>query len=169
MVKVAKTLNLAPGHADLSREYFGGRKIAMPWGRASGWSPTLIREMLYRRLYRGEIVWGRVTHTDRGGRAGILVKRDEQEWVRREAPELRIIEEPLWRTVQDRLKVQAGIFLRDSRGKLWGKPDLRKEGSYLLSGLAQCGRAVGGSASSGGSPGSTDAPPLTGRAYAGTG
>ena len=143
MIKIAKTLNLAPGHADLNQEYFGGRKIVPPRGKASGWSPTLVREMLYRKLYRGEIVWGRLTHTDRGGRAGVLVKRDEKEWVRREAPECRIIGEPLWRTVQDRLKVQAGIFLRDSRGKLWGKPDLRREGKYLLSGLAQCGRCGG--------------------------
>ena len=143
MVKIAKTLNLAPGHMDLSREYFVGQRVAPPRGKASGWSPTLIREMLYRQPYRGEIVWGRVTHTDRGGRAGVVVKRDEREWVRREAPELRIIPEPLWAAVQARLKAQAGIFLRDSRGKLWGKPDLRKEGQYLLSGLAECGRCGG--------------------------
>ena len=143
MVKIAKVLNMAQGHADLNRQYFGGQKIAPPRGQASGWSPTLIREMLHRRLYRGETVWGRVTHTDRNGKAGVLVKRDEKEWVTREMPELRIIQEQLWAAVQARLKAQQGIYLRDCRGKLWGKPDLRKEGRYLLSGLAQCGRCEG--------------------------
>ncbi|MGH7406730.1 MAG: zinc ribbon domain-containing protein [Candidatus Methylomirabilales bacterium] len=29
--------------------------------------------------------------------------------------------------------------LRDTRGKLWGKPDRKTEGRYLLSGLVMCG------------------------------
>ncbi len=143
MVRIAKALNGDPQQADVSRTYFGGRKVPPPRGRADGWSATLIREMLWRPLYRGEVVWGRVTHVDRDGRAGVPVKRDEREWLRVPAEDLRIIAPALWAEVHDRLKVQAGIFLRDHRGKLWGRPDRRKEGRYLLSGLAKCSECGG--------------------------
>ncbi len=152
MVRIAKALNGDPQQADATRRYFGGRQIPPPRGRASGWAPTLIREMLHRPLYRGEVVWGRRMRTDRDGRAGISVKRDAQDWLRQDAPALRIIEEPLWREVQDQLKAQAGIFLRDHRGKLWGKPDGRREGRYLLSGLATCAQCGGRISVLGGAP-----------------
>ena len=143
MVRIAKALNGDPQQADVSRKYFGGQRVPPPRGRADGWSATLIREMLWRPLYRGEVVWGKVTHVDRDGRAKVPVKRDEREWLRVPAEDLRIIDEALWAEVHDRLKVQAGIFLRDHRGKLWGRPDRRKEGRYLLSGLAKCSECGG--------------------------
>ncbi len=138
MVKIAKALSLAPGYADLSREYFGGQKVLPPRERTVGWDPMTVRQVLHRRLYRGEVVWGKTTRTDRDGRAGVVLKRDPSEWLRREEKHLRILEEGLWAAVQKRLKAQQDTYLRDTRGKLWGKPDLRREGQYLLSGLAQC-------------------------------
>ncbi len=142
MVRIAKALNGDPGQAPVTRQYFGGRKLPPPRGRADGWAPTLIRHMLHRPIYKGEVVWGKLTHTDRNGRAGITVTRAEQDWLRQPAPELQIIEDDLWTAVHDRLKAQAGMYLRDRRGKLWGQADRGKEGRYLLSGLGRC-RACG--------------------------
>ncbi len=138
MVRIAKALNGDPGQAAVSRRYFGGRKVATPRGRVDGWSPTLVHHMLHRELYRGEVVWGKLTHTDRDGRAGVPVRRAEAGWVRQPAEDLRIVDESLWSAVHARLKAQAGAFLRDARGKLWGQADRGREGKYLLSGLARC-------------------------------
>jgi DNA invertase Pin-like site-specific DNA recombinase len=154
MVRIAKTLNGHPDFAALTRRYFG-RKVPVlreRAGRTKGWSPALIGAILHRTIYHGEITWGRQTHVDRNGRAGVRVWRDEAEWLRHPAPDLRIIPEQLWRTVQDRLAVQAQMYLRDDRGKLWSGPDQGREGRYLLSGLGRC-RACGSRVSVvGGSP-----------------
>ena len=95
--------------------------------------------MLYRPLYRGETLWGKTNHTEGEGRAGLRVDCPETSWVTVPTPELRIIDDKLWTAAQQRLRARHDDYLRDTRGKLWGKPDLRREGRYLLSGLAQCG------------------------------
>ena len=66
-------------------------------------------------------MWGRVTHTDQDGKAGVRVKREERDWITREAPELRIVPEPLWLAVQSRLKEQQALYLRDGQGKAVGQ------------------------------------------------
>jgi DNA invertase Pin-like site-specific DNA recombinase len=139
LTKIAKAMNGVPTYAEQNREFFGGRNVAPPRHGTGSWSPTAVREILYRRLYHGEIVWGRTTNTDRNGRAGISVRREERDWLVVPAPGLKIVPDALWEAVQQRLKMVNENYLRDSRGKLWGKPDLRREGGYLLSGLAMCG------------------------------
>jgi len=52
LTRIAKTLN--------------AQGIASPRGSA-GWPPSAIREMLYRPLYRGEIVWNEYQKIERGG------------------------------------------------------------------------------------------------------
>jgi len=138
-VVIAKTMNGHPRYASQLQEFFSGQPPAPPRRRTGSWAPTQVREMLYRRLYRGEIVWGQYTGIDRNGRAGLRVKRDSSEVLVLPAPELRIIPEPLWQVVQRRLQAINEKYLRDTRGKLWGKPDLGREGNYLLTGLAKCG------------------------------
>lgn len=138
-VVIAKTMNRHPRYADQLREFFGGQPPAPPRKRTGSWAPTQVREMLYRRLYRGEIVWGQYTNVDRNGRAGLRVKRDPSEHLVISAPDLRIVPEPLWQAVQKRLQVINEGYLRDTRGKLWGQPDRGREGRYLLTGLAKCG------------------------------
>jgi len=139
-VVIAKTMNGQPCYAEHLREFFRGRPPAPPRGRSGSWAPAQVREMLYRRLFRGEIVWGQYTGIDRNGRAGLRIKRDPSEILVVPAEELRIIPEPLWQAVQRRLQAVNEKYLRDTRGKLWGKPDLGREGGYLLTGLAKCGR-----------------------------
>jgi len=138
-VVIAKTMNAHPEYAEQLREFFGKKPPAPPKHGSRSWAPAAIREMLYRRLYHGVIVWGRTTKTDRGGRAGVSLKRDKRDWLVVTDPSLKIVQDDLWDAVQDRLRSVNETYLRDCRGKLWSKPDLGREGKYLLTGLAECG------------------------------
>lgn len=83
-----------------------------PGGRS--WKPTTIRGhrirgtgLLNNDLYRGVLVWNR----QRFIREPVTGKRQarmnpEQEWVRNEVPELRIIDESLWQAVKNRQDAQ---------------------------------------------------------------
>jgi site-specific DNA recombinase len=113
--------------------------VPPPRGDRAGWAPSAIREMLRRELYRGVIVWNRSQKISRGGTRKQR-KRPEGEWLRLEAPELRIVAEDLWRGVQARLDHHARSIPRSrTGGRLLGRPaqaDL--ESKHLLSGLGRC-------------------------------
>jgi hypothetical protein len=99
--------------------------------------------MLTRPLYRGEIVWNRSRKRDSWG-IKKQSARPNEEWLRLDAQHLRIVPEPLWQAVQERLKTSGASYLRASNGQLWGRPANGIESKYLLTGLAQCG-VCGGS------------------------
>jgi len=61
-----------------------------------------------------------------------------------EVPALRIIDEPLRRAVQERRQQAAQVYLRNTAGKLWGKPTNGVESRYLLTGMAVCGQCGSG-------------------------
>jgi site-specific DNA recombinase len=84
--------------------------------RGRGWAPSGIREMLHRELYRGTVVWNRSQKIVRAGTKKQR-KRDESEWIRIEAPELRIVSEDLWGRVKETLDTRAAIFPRGSDRK----------------------------------------------------
>jgi hypothetical protein len=131
VTRIAKTLNM--------------EGIAPPGRHTRGWAPTAVREILRRELYGGVIIWNRTRKVHRGGTKG-KVKRPEAEWVRLEAPDLRIVPEALWQAVEARRRRAAESYLRHARkGRLGGR---RSGGDfelpYLLSGLGQCG-VCGGS------------------------
>ncbi len=107
--------------------------IPAPRQSPRGWAPTAVREILYRPLYRGEIVYGQLQKIVRGGTKKRR-ERDEKDWIRVDAPELRIVTQEIWNTVHTRLaKVKAGgkSFFRDQESK------------YLLTGMARCGSCGG--------------------------
>jgi hypothetical protein len=68
-----------------------------------GWLGSGVRPMLYNVLYRGELLWNRTQKIDRGGRTRSIRRRARSEWLRLEAPELRIISEPLWQAAHAQL------------------------------------------------------------------
>ena len=137
--------------AEVVREVFklyasgkGGIKIAtelnlrgIPSPRGS-WSPSSIREILRRDLYRGERIWNRVQKRDQWGKKRYL-PRPEAEWVRIPVPELQIVSDELWEAVHDRLAGARETYLRRANGQLWGRPASGVESKYLLTGMAQCG------------------------------
>ena len=103
--------------------------------RGNGWSISALlgdrasgRGLLGNRLYRGELVYGRFRYLkdpETGKRR--RKKVPPAEWVTRDVPHLRLVDEDTW------VKVQA---LRDERA---GTPKERKRPpKYLLSGLAKC-------------------------------
>jgi site-specific DNA recombinase len=114
--------------------------IKPPRGR--GWAPSGIREMLHRELYRGVVVWNRSQKIVRAGTKKQR-KRDESEWIRIEAPELRIVPDELWQCVKVTLDARAAIFPRGTDRKLMGRPRYKDESSYLLVGFAKCSMCGG--------------------------
>jgi site-specific DNA recombinase len=116
--------------------------VLPPHGHRRGWDGSCIREILYRPLYRGTVVWNKTQAIHKDGTQKSR-RRPEADWVTKDAPDLRIVPEALSRAVDKRLsdtRIQYARVTRNGRGgKFVGHPsgaDLRS--AYLLSGLAQC-------------------------------
>ncbi len=115
-----------------------GEAVPPPRGGRHGWAPATVREILHRDLYAGVVYWNRTQTIQRGGTKKQR-KRTEAEWLKLDAPELRIVPPDLWERVQARHAHNCTVWLRDQKGHLQSRPsgrDLRSQ--YLLSGLAQC-------------------------------
>jgi site-specific DNA recombinase len=50
-------------------------------GRSQSWAPSSVRAVLFRRLYRGEIVWNQTRKRDTWGRTH-QAGRPEADWIR---------------------------------------------------------------------------------------
>ena len=111
-------------------------------GRPSAWAPTTIREVLYRDLYRGVIVWNKTRKRNTWGLEQRSVKA-AADWITIEAAHLRIVSEAQWTAAHGRLEQTRQTYLRGTRGQLWGRPVDGHESRYLLTGLSRCG-ACGG-------------------------
>ena len=105
-------------------------------GRPAGWAPSSIRAILYRPLYRGEIVWNRSRKRDAWGQVRPQ-KRAPAEWLHNPAPELRIVSDQAWEAAHARLGEARALYLRGTDGQLWGHPARGTESKYLLVGLAR--------------------------------
>jgi len=105
-----------------------------------GWDVSTVRVILMNELYRGRVIWNRsrwvrVPGTSRRRR----VARPESDWIVQDRPDLRIIDDALWRDVEDRrTRVRAKYEASHEFGKsksIYGK--------YLLSGLLVCATCGG--------------------------
>src|SRR6267143_4228248 len=107
--------------------------------RPRSWAPSTVREILYRDLYRGVVVWNRIRKRDVWGLKRYL-SRPEEEWMRRDAPELRIVDDALWTAAHRRLEEARASYLWNTNGKLNGRAPAVKaiDSKYLLTGFAQC-------------------------------
>ena len=92
------------GLATLAKE-LNGEGVPPPRGHRRGWAPSCIRAMLHRELYRGMVVWNKTQAIMRHG-TKTSRKRPEADWLRFDAPDLRIIPEDLWERVHR--KIQQG-------------------------------------------------------------
>ena len=112
-------------------------------GRQVSWSPSSVRSVLFRRLYRGEVIWNK---TKKRNPWGIQQqrKRPEKEWLTIPMPHLQIISAAEWKAAHDRLDATRSTYLRGTKGELWGRPASSLESKYLLTGLVKCG-VCGGS------------------------
>ena len=105
--------------------------------RPAAWAPSSVREVLYRRLYRGEIVWNQTQKRNHWGQKAPKA-RQARDWVTVHAPHLRLVTEELWDAAHARLDVARAAYLRGTGGQLWGRPSHGTESKYLLSGLTRC-------------------------------
>lgn len=70
------------------------------------------------------------------------VRIKQEQFALIDAPHLRIVPHELWKAVEKRLQAQRRLYLRDTNGNLWGRPESGRHSRYLLSGLARCGICV---------------------------
>ncbi|MDI1437471.1 recombinase family protein [Polyangium sorediatum] len=112
------------------------RRIPPPRAGKRGtgsWATSAVWSMLRRERYRGILVWNTREKTYKGG-TKVRIARDPSEWIRAEAPQLRIVDDEAWFAVQARAQTQEH---RESRRGA-GRP-----ARHLLSGLARCGQCGG--------------------------
>jgi site-specific DNA recombinase len=105
------------------------------------WCHTAIREMLYRELYAGTVIWNRskfvrVPGTNRRVRR----MRPQSEWRIVQREELRIIEQDLWEQVKRRLNAFKELYHSRVQPGLLPRSETTK---FLFSGLLKCGRCGG--------------------------
>jgi site-specific DNA recombinase len=113
--------------------------IPPPRTVAHGWAPSCLRELLYRPLYHGEIVWNKKQKIVRGGTKARR-PRPEAEWLSLAAPDLQIVPSDRWAEVQAKLLTVKTAYARTRTGTLLGRPGMRDfDSPYLLSGVARCG------------------------------
>jgi hypothetical protein len=70
--------------------------------RRDGWAASSVRTVLHRELYRGVVVWNRTRKRNVFGQKQPKA-RDRAEWLRVEAPELRIVSDIAWEAAHARL------------------------------------------------------------------
>jgi hypothetical protein len=105
-------------------------------GRPAGWEPSTVRSVLLREIYRGVLVYNRTKkRRDDGSRGGRQRQKRQEEWIRVEAAELRIVEAQVADAVDRRLGGRRHAYLRGAKGRLLGRP---VEGKRLLSGFIVC-------------------------------
>lgn len=85
-------------------------------GRPRAWSPSSVREVLYRESYRGLIVYNKTKKRDAWCRKR-QTTRPESEWLRTDAERLRIVPEPPWNAAHARLSRRAPTTTESMAGK----------------------------------------------------
>ncbi|MEP6890931.1 MAG: recombinase family protein [Nitrospirota bacterium] len=111
-------------------------------GRKISWSPSSVRSLLFRRLYLGEVVWNKTKKRNLWG-IQQQKKRPEKDWVKIPLPHLQIVSEAEWKAAHDRLNATRAVYLRGTKGELWGRPASTLDSKYLLTGLVKCGLCGG--------------------------
>jgi site-specific DNA recombinase len=110
-------------------------------GRPQGWAVSSVHEVLFRPLYRGELVWNRTRKRDRWGQKR-TADRPSGDWIHTPAPELRIVPETLWLAAHARIDAARALYRTATKGLRGGRPQV--ESRYLLPGLARCAVCNGG-------------------------
>ena len=102
-----------------------------------GWSPSTVRTIVCRDLYRGVVVRNKSRKRDDWGQVKQR-SRPATEWTQVTDEKLRIVPDALWKAVASRRKDTEGKTLRFNSGRLVGRPP-RNAVQNLLAGLAACG------------------------------
>jgi len=126
-LKIARTLNAARVKNPNGQDRRNTKK------RTDQWSTVGIREILRRELYCGRVTYGVKRNVVRdGGRK----KTTGEKPVTIDRPDLRIIDDTLWRSAQQRMATTRETY---TGRRLTGKPGHGRESKHLLAGLLACG------------------------------
>jgi DNA invertase Pin-like site-specific DNA recombinase len=104
--RIFREIAAGRGYVRIAR-YLNADGVPAPWRRA--WVAASIRAMVFRDLYRGQLVWGRTRWVDAGGTKRKVDVTDLAAWVTVPVPLLRIIDEPLWQAAHARLRRPRGL------------------------------------------------------------
>ena len=105
--------------------------------QSATWCFTAIHAMLRRELYIGRVIWNRSRFVKAPGTNKRLRRaRPKNEWRTLETLELRVIEDDLWRRVQERLVWVKQVY---GTGHREGLLNRSASSRYLLSGFLKCG------------------------------
>jgi site-specific DNA recombinase len=107
-----------------------------------GWCISTVNACLKRETYHGVVVWNKTRKRNDEGKWK-PTERPQDEWIRAEVPELRIVNEDLWNRVQTQRQETESRTLRLESGRLSGRPPLNRVVS-LLAGQTRCGICGGG-------------------------
>ena len=102
-----------------------------------GWAVSTIYVILLNEKYVGQCVWNKtrfLKDPDSGRRRPIA--RPADEWIRQDRPELRIVDDGLWRAVQSRFEQIRKSFGGPRRPPRGGARPIYSR--YLLTGLLRC-------------------------------
>jgi hypothetical protein len=102
-------------------------------GRPRAWSTSTVRDVLQRELYGGVIVWNQTRKRDRWGQHR-QQPRQEADWLRVPAPQLRVVPDALW------MAARARFAERQRKHTTTGthRRRLDVDSPYLLSEFARC-------------------------------
>ncbi len=113
-----------------------------PITRPHGWAASSVRQIVLRRLYKGEQVWNRTKKRAPSG-ARKVRQRPEDKWIVVPLPQLQIIPPALWDQAQERWKHIRQLYLRATNGRVHGRPTNGHESPYLLTGFTACKTCTG--------------------------
>jgi site-specific DNA recombinase len=122
--------------------------------RPMGWAQSSVRSVLFRPLYRGQIVWNRTRKRNQFGEARTK-DRPASEWLTVDAPQLRIVSDELWAAAQARITAARELHKVGTPEAQPGRPAAAAP-RFLLTGFARCSCCNGGlhvRSQQGGSPG----------------
>ena len=135
VVRIFRDYADGQGHKSI-RDRLNAEGVKGPRGK---WASTTIRDILANEVYRGTVTWGKFRVMVRKGKT-VNVPVPETEWLRREAPEMRIVPEDVWLRAQARREARRQATPRGRGGRLMGRSSQADQTSqHILSGLMVCG------------------------------
>ena len=107
-------------------------------GRPRSWTPSSVRDVLHRDVYRGVLTWNKSKKRDAEGQQRQCA-RPRSEWLSVPAEPLRLVSDAVWQAVHDRLRrVRADAV--DAPPQIAGRGIRRR---YLLAGFGRCAQCGG--------------------------
>ena len=104
-------------------------------GRPRAWSPSSVREVLFRDLYRGVITWNKSRKRNTWGQHQ-QTDRPVGDWLQVPAPQLRIVTEEAWSAAHERLATAREAYERTTHGQR--RPQRDRDSKYLMTSFGRC-------------------------------